>query len=93
MPITLQAANKGNRNFQSLGIIISKAGRGWYDTGNANEKEAYFEMPRNYTGDAKGAKEVKIRNKDCEKQHLMVILCITADGHKLPPCHVFGVHA
>jgi hypothetical protein len=51
-------------------------------------------MPQNYTVDAKGAKEVKIRSKNCEKQNVMVILCITADGHKLPRCcHVLGVHA
>jgi hypothetical protein len=44
MLITLQAASVGNRNFQSLGIIHSKAGCGWCGTGNANEREAYFDM-------------------------------------------------
>jgi hypothetical protein len=45
----------------------------------------YFEMPRDYTVDAKGAKEVKIRSTGYEKQCVTVMLCITADGHKLPP--------
>lgn len=44
MPMTLQAASEGNRNFQSLRIINSKA---------------WFEMPRNYTVDAKGQKKLK----------------------------------
>jgi hypothetical protein len=45
-------------------------------------------MPRNYTVDAKGTKRVTMRNTDYEKQHVTVMLCITADGHKLPP-HIF----
>jgi hypothetical protein len=42
-------------------------------------------MPRNYTVDAKDTKEVKIRSTGYEKQRVMMMLCITADGRKLPP--------
>jgi hypothetical protein len=45
----------------------------------------YFDTPRKYTVDAKGANEVKIRSTGYEKQRVTVMLCITADGHKLPP--------
>jgi hypothetical protein len=53
--------------------------------GNAGEMAVYFGMPQNYTVDAKCAKEIKIRSTGYEKQLVMVMLCITADGHKLPP--------
>jgi hypothetical protein len=42
----------------------------------------YFNTPQNCTVYAKGAKEVKIRSTGYEKQCVMVMLCITADGHK-----------
>jgi hypothetical protein len=54
-------------------------------TGNADETAVYFNMPPNYTVDAKSAKEVKIRSIGYEKQSVTVMLCITA-GYKLPPC-------
>jgi hypothetical protein len=42
-------------------------------------------MPQNYTVDVKGAKEIKIRSTVYEKQYVMVMLCITTYGRKLPP--------
>jgi hypothetical protein len=45
----------------------------------------HFDTSRKYTVDAKGVKEVKIRSTGYEKQRVTVMLCITADGHKLPP--------
>jgi hypothetical protein len=43
----------------------------------------YFDIPRNYSGGAKSAKEVKMRSRGYEKQRVTV-KCINADG-KLPP--------
>jgi hypothetical protein len=42
----------------------------------------YFNMPQNCTVYAKGAKEVKVRSISYENQCVMVMLCITADGHE-----------
>jgi hypothetical protein len=48
-------------------------------------RQQYFDVRQNYAVDAEGAKGVKIRSTCYEKQHVMVMLCITAIGHKLPP--------
>jgi hypothetical protein len=53
--------------------------------GNTDETAVYYDMPRNYTVDAEGAKYVKIRSTSYEKQRVTVTLCKTADGHKLQP--------
>lgn len=45
----------------------------------------YFDLPRNYTVDAKGANEVNSRSTAYEKQQVRVILFITTVGHKLLP--------
>jgi hypothetical protein len=37
-----------------------------------------------------GAGEVKIISIGYEKQYVMVMLCITADGHTLPPCVILS---
>lgn len=42
-------------------------------------------MPRNYTVDVKGVKEVKLISTGYEKQRITVMLAITGDGRKLPP--------
>lgn len=52
--------------------------------GNADETPVYFDMPRNYTVNVKGAKEVKLRSTGYEKHRITVMLCVTADGKKLP---------
>jgi hypothetical protein len=41
-------------------------------------------MPRNGTVGDEGAKQVKIGSMCYKKQRVIVKLCITADGHKLP---------
>ncbi|KAL1427019.1 hypothetical protein MTO96_017767 [Rhipicephalus appendiculatus] len=46
-------------------------------------------MPAAYTVSEKGAKEVKVRSAGYEKQRATVMLCCTADEHKLPPYIVF----
>lgn len=73
-------------NFQRHVIQLRK--KSIYDfkhIGNADETPVFFDMPRNYTVNMKGAKEVKIMSAGYEKQRVTVMLCITADGNKLPP--------
>lgn len=53
--------------------------------GNADETPVFFDMPRAYTVNEVGAREVKVRTTGYEKQRVTVMLCITADGRKLPP--------
>lgn len=56
---------------------------------NTNQTPVYFDMPVAYTVNEKGTKEVKMRSAGYEKQRATVMLCCTADGHKLPPYIVF----
>lgn len=42
-------------------------------------------MPRVYTVNEVGAREVRVKTTGYQKQHVTVMLCITADGRKLPP--------
>jgi hypothetical protein len=73
-------------NFQRyVNKLGKKKNYAFKQKGNADETAIYFDMPRNYTVDAKGAKEVKIISTGYEKQRVMVMLCINSDGHKLPP--------
>jgi hypothetical protein len=58
------------------------------DVGNAHEMVMYFDMPQNYTVHAEGEKDVKIRKAGYQKQQVMVMMCITADGHEFPPYNV-----
>jgi hypothetical protein len=44
----------------------------------------YFDLPRNCIIDAKGAKQFKIRITGHENWHVRVMLCVTAENHKLP---------
>ncbi|KFM78468.1 Pogo transposable element with KRAB, partial [Stegodyphus mimosarum] len=52
---------------------------------NADEAPVYFHMQQNYTVNSKSEKEAKILNTGYKKQYITVILCVTTDGHKLPP--------
>jgi hypothetical protein len=42
-------------------------------------------VPFNYTVNYKGEKEVAMKTTGYENLHTTVIVCITADGNKLPP--------
>lgn len=53
--------------------------------GNADETPIFFDMPRNYTVNVKGEKQVIIKTTGNEKKRITVMLCVTADGGKLPP--------
>lgn len=57
--------------------------------GNADETPVYIDMPRATTVDVTGTREVRVRTAGCEKQRVTVMLCITADGRKLPPYIIF----
>ena len=57
--------------------------------GKVDEMSIWLDMPHNYIVEQKGAKQVTIRTSGCEKQHITVMLGITADGHKLPPFLIF----
>lgn len=53
--------------------------------GNADETPVYIDMPRTCTVNEVGAREVRVRTTGYEKQRVTVMLCVTADGRKLPP--------
>lgn len=73
-------------NFQRYIIELHKnRNYSFSQIGNADETPVCFDMPRNYTVNSRGAKEIKIKTTGYEKQRVTVMLCITADGHKLPP--------
>lgn len=57
--------------------------------GNADETPIWLDMPRNYTVNEIGSRQVPIKTSGYEKQRVTVMLCITADGHKLPPYIIF----
>jgi DDE superfamily endonuclease/Tc5 transposase DNA-binding domain/Brinker DNA-binding domain len=54
--------------------------------GNMDEVPVSFDMPRTRTVNIKGAKEVRLATTGKEKSN---ILCVTADGKKLPPMVIF----
>jgi hypothetical protein len=53
--------------------------------GNADQTAVYSEMPLDTTVHKKGDKNVTVRTGGNEKQRCTVMLCISADGRKLPP--------
>jgi hypothetical protein len=53
--------------------------------GNADETAVFFDMPRNYTANFKGKKQVPMKITSYEKFRVTVTLCITANSKKLPP--------
>lgn len=57
--------------------------------GNADQTPVYFDMPVAHTISDNGTKEVKVCSAGYEKQCATVMLCCTADGHKLPPYVIF----
>jgi hypothetical protein len=48
-----------------------------------------FDMPISRTVNLKGAKEVSVATTGHERSNFTVVLCITADGSKLPPMMIF----
>jgi hypothetical protein len=52
---------------------------------NADETAVSFDMPRNYTVNYKGEEHVAMKTTGYQKLHVIVMLCITSEGNKLPP--------
>jgi len=57
--------------------------------GNMDEVPMSFDMPSNFTIDKKGSENIKISTTGSEKCNFTVVLCVTADGGKLPPFVIF----
>lgn len=57
--------------------------------GNADQTRVWFDSPANCTVNAKSQKSVLVRTTGAERQRCTVMLCITADGRKLPPYIIF----
>jgi hypothetical protein len=57
--------------------------------GNMDEVPVSFDMPSNHTVDQIGTKTVRITTTRNEKANFTAMLCITADGGKLPPLVIF----
>lgn len=53
--------------------------------GNADQTPVYFDMPSSVTVNKKGAKSVIVKTTGNEKSRMTVMLCVLADGRKLPP--------
>lgn len=52
---------------------------------NADQTPVWFDCPENCTVELKGKKSVSVRTTGAERQRCTVMLCVTADGRKLPP--------
>ncbi|KAK8784512.1 hypothetical protein V5799_009125 [Amblyomma americanum] len=52
---------------------------------NANQIPVWFGCPESCTVELKGKKSVFVRTTGAERQRCTVMLCVTADGLKLPP--------
>lgn len=57
--------------------------------GNADQTPVWFDMPSKRTVSAKGERQVRLMTTGNEHNRFTVMLCCTADGHKLPPFIVF----
>jgi hypothetical protein len=57
--------------------------------GNMDEVLVSFDMPSSRTVNLKGATEVSVATTGHERSKFTVVLCITADGSKLPPMVIF----
>jgi hypothetical protein len=57
--------------------------------GNMGEVPVSFDMPSSKTVSLTGAKEVSVATTVHERSNFTVVLCITADGSKLPPMVIF----
>ncbi|KAH8028388.1 hypothetical protein HPB51_016501 [Rhipicephalus microplus] len=57
--------------------------------GTADQTLVWFDAPKSTTVDLKDAKSTPVRTTGAERQRCTVMLCIMADGRKLPPYVVF----
>ncbi|CAI7817984.1 unnamed protein product [Closterium sp. NIES-54] len=56
---------------------------------NADQTSLFLEMPAGRTLEMNGALTVHVRSAGYEKEHVIVMLAVTASGLKLPPYVVF----
>ena len=54
-----------------------------------DEVPVTFDMPSKFTIDVKGSNDVRINTTGAEKNRFTVVLCVTADGEKLPAYVIF----
>ena len=52
--------------------------------GNMDEVPVTFDMPSKFTVDQKGSSDLRVATTGAEKSRFTVVLCVTADGYKLP---------
>lgn len=57
--------------------------------GNMDEVPVTFDMPSKFTVDQKGSSDVRVATTGAEKSRFTVVLCVTADGYKLPAYVIF----
>lgn len=57
--------------------------------GNADQTPVWFDMPSRRTVAVKEERQVRVMTTGNEHNRFTVMLCCTADGHKLPPFIVF----
>jgi hypothetical protein len=57
--------------------------------GNMDEVPVSFDLPCSRTVNLKAAKEVSVATTGHDRSNVTVVLCITADGSKLPPMVIF----
>lgn len=67
----------------------NKEGLSLDQIGNMDEVPVTFDMPSNFTLEQKGTSDVKVVTCGSEKSRFTVVLCVTADGEKLPPYIIF----
>lgn len=76
--------------FQSF-VIKMRKDHGYIplQIGNANQMPVWFDTPENATVKAKGTRSIHVLTTCAKRQRCTVILCIKADGRKLPPFVIF----
>ena len=70
-------------------IRIEKNGFNRLGVGNMDETPIFFNMYPTKIIAKKGDKVILIKTQSQEKCRISVILCVTADGDKLPPFLIF----
>ena len=69
--------------------VINKNGLGKGNIFNMDETPLFFNMIPNKTIAKRGKKTILIKSQNQEKCRISIILCIVADGDKLPPLIIF----
>ena len=85
LPLEWEALQESFKSFVESKII----GIDLQHIGNMDEVPMSFDMPSRFTIDQKGSENVKITTTGSEKCCFTVVLCVTADGGKLPPFVIF----